>query len=67
MAIDAKGLLAQVQANLRALESCPVHDFQREDRRPMPARYRCSRCGAEASLQFVNGYQQGRMHAGAPK
>lgn len=65
MAVDPKSLLAQVQANHRALESCPDHDFQREERRPMPARYRCSRCGAEASLQFVSGYQQGRAHAGA--
>ncbi|MDR6770392.1 hypothetical protein [Azospirillum sp. BE72] len=65
MVIDPKSLLAQVQANHRALESCPDHDFQREDRHPMPARYRCTRCGGEASLQFVSGYQQGRAHSAA--
>lgn len=63
MSVDTKGLLAQVQANQRALEPCPGHDFQREDRHPMPARYRCSHW---ASLQFVSGYQQGRAHGATP-
>ncbi|WP_376967973.1 hypothetical protein ABNQ39_37010 (plasmid) [Azospirillum sp. A26] len=64
MTVEAKSLIVQVKANLRALASCPDHDFQRErsapDARALPLH-------PQASFQFVSSYRQSQAHAGATK
>lgn len=52
-------LYAQVQANVKALESCPgPHEFEREDVRHS----RCKKCGGVADVLAIIWYNSGLKH-----
>ncbi|WP_188263247.1 hypothetical protein [Azospirillum tabaci] len=65
MSIDTKSLLAEVQANLRALDGCAgPHLFRRIEPEKFGTKYRCDHCGGTVTGQFVGAYRDGIKHAG---
>lgn len=59
MDIKAKEMFEKVMENNRKLKSCSRHVFEQI---PNTMKYRCSNCGAEASLSYVMSYKQGIEH-----
>ncbi|OYD82492.1 hypothetical protein [Azospirillum brasilense] len=65
MSINTKSLLAEVQANLRALDGCPgPHLFRRIEPEKFGTKYRCDHCGGTVTGPFVNACREGIKHAG---
>lgn len=74
MTIDTKALLAEVQANHKRLNACPMHDFAPlsalkpgdvTPRPPFSRRYRCARCAGEIDGSAFFWYSEGRRHGSA--
>lgn len=60
--IDTKAILVEVKANMAKLESCPRHDFQRNENK-LFSKFRCSVCGGTVDSITVHWYKKGLEHA----
>ena len=63
--LDAKSLWAEVQANRRALDACPLHKFTETEVR-LGQKLRCEACGGTMSLTDIGNYIRGYKAAGKP-
>lgn len=66
--VDAKAIIASVQANTKALKECAgPHNFvQLFPNQPLRSRFRCSLCGGEVNVSAYLWYKNGLEH-GAKK
>lgn len=63
MKIDAKKMLAEVRANIDALDGCPLHKFNPEHWRPGKP-VTCTQCGGHMPLTRATAYMAGYKAAG---